>query len=245
MNETLARPSILTKTNPVELQVDWATATAALVQYEMSDVAGLAGNILEVDFENDTINGGGVGVGVGVGTGSAARKEKKGGKRKWDNAILSNFCRWRACLSCATPRTTPKYLCNLHTNLKHYLDSSRPLNSTLSSESSKYLPKKPPFHASGKTPSDLHMIKAASSLLQGERAERGGVEEDEHANQRVKRAASESSSKRIEQQANRAANEASSKRSELVTTSVGVAGSLRSQALTKTSIRERRRATCI
>ena len=80
------------------------------------------------------------------------------------------------------------------------------------------------------------MIKAASSLLQGERAERGGVEEDEHANQRVKRAASESSSKRIEQQANRAANEASSKRSELVTTSVGVAGSLRSQALTKTSI---------
>jgi len=39
-----------------------------------------------------------------------------------------------------------------------------------------------------------------------------------------------------EQQAKRAASEASSKRSELVATSVGVAGSLRSQALMKTSI---------
>jgi len=133
-------------------KIDWGTTTASLIQYTMSDNPNAGhGNVLEADFENENSGVGGSGLTV----------RKKSVKKKWDNAILSNFCRWRACLSNSTSLNTPKYLCTMHSDLKLYLDNN--INKSGSSESSKFLPKKPP--QTGAT-SDLHLIKCASSLLQ-------------------------------------------------------------------------------
>ena len=43
-------------------------------------------------------------------------------KKKWDNAILSNYCRWRACTCEATAMSAPKYLCAAHSEIKVFLD---------------------------------------------------------------------------------------------------------------------------
>ena len=88
-------------------------------------------------------------------------------KAKWDPTILWSLCRWRSCLSHSTNSPAPKYLCSHHTNLKALLDNR--IGKASSSESSRFLPKKPPTitrSIHGSTNSDLEMIKAASSLLQ-------------------------------------------------------------------------------
>ncbi len=89
-------------------------------------------------------------------------------KPKWDPTILWTFCRWRSCLSHSTALPAPKYLCNHHSNLKALLDSRA--GKASSSESTRFLPKKPPTapraNPNGSADGDLALIKAASSLLQ-------------------------------------------------------------------------------
>ena len=100
--------------------------------------------------------------------------------QQWQNALLSNICRWRACLcESVDPK---KLLCKYHLDMKAFLDSrQRALSksSSLSSsllESSKYLPKRPPVlteqdleqltrSVSMQVQYDMDMIKAASTLL--------------------------------------------------------------------------------
>ena len=143
---------------------------------------------LAVPMRSDSAEGNGAGSSPGAPTAlfvefSLSRKATKGAevdsprkpdqgrastKAKWDPTILWNFCRWRSCLSHSTAFPAPKYLCTHHSNLKALLDSRA--GKVSNSESSRFLPKKPPTSsrtsAQGGAQGDLAMIKAASSLLQ-------------------------------------------------------------------------------
>eukprot|EP01041_Mallomonas_annulata_P003005 gene3005-5888_t len=86
-------------------------------------------------------------------------------KKKWDPAILSSVCRWRACLCESTDEPPPKYLCKYHSELKIFLDGR--INSKIpTAESATYLPQKPPVISSSSPHRDLDLIRAASTLLQ-------------------------------------------------------------------------------
>jgi hypothetical protein len=112
----------------------------------------------------------------------------KKAKKRWDPAVLGNFCRWRACMLEATAKVSPlscesaaklnippltsnrqpapKYLCTGHSHVKTFLDvraagtTGGPLPPTCA-DAARFLPRKPP---AAKT-DDLALIKFASSLL--------------------------------------------------------------------------------
>ena len=91
---------------------------------------------------------------------------------KWDPAVLSTLCRWRACLCEASDDSSSKNLCRYHSQLRHFLDEkSQALakgGKTVTSESTKYLPKRAPNLSSitSEVKRDLVLIRAASTLLQ-------------------------------------------------------------------------------
>lgn len=91
---------------------------------------------------------------------------------KWDPAVLSTLCRWRACLCEASKESPSKYLCKYHAQLGHFLDEkSQALakgGKNVTSESAKYLPKRAPNLSTitSEVKKDLVLIRAASTLLQ-------------------------------------------------------------------------------
>ncbi|GMI12328.1 hypothetical protein TrVE_jg7506 [Triparma verrucosa] len=121
--------------------IDWSNAVACLVQYDSID-----GDVEDLKCEVVKRDTGG-------------KKQKK----KWDSAMLSHFCRWRACLAPATSNSTPKYLCDMHSKVKAFLDAGTGgENNAPIADSNRFLPKKMP--QSGNL-TDLQLIKAASSLM--------------------------------------------------------------------------------
>jgi hypothetical protein len=97
--------------------------------------------------------------------GPSSAEEAEVSSKKWDTAVLSNVCRWRACLCDATAEPAPKYLCAYHTVVKNYLDGKS--SSAKTSEASKYLPRKTPPSIPLNDPNrDAQMVRAASTLLQ-------------------------------------------------------------------------------
>jgi len=87
-------------------------------------------------------------------------------KKKWDNAILSTLCRWRACLCESTDEPPPKYLCRYHSELKTFMDGRVNAKSPAAAESASYLPQKPPILSGSVGHRDMVLIRAASTLLQ-------------------------------------------------------------------------------
>ena len=86
--------------------------------------------------------------------------------KKWDSGILSNVCRWRACMCDATSEPSPKYLCAYHTMIKSYLDL-KSSSTKGGGEAAKYLPRKhPPIVSLAVPDRDMIMIRSASTLLQ-------------------------------------------------------------------------------
>jgi hypothetical protein len=129
--------------------LSWENTTACLVQFTLGRSSGRE---KEVEHIRDVSERG------------PAKKVKK----KWDNAILSNYCRWRACTCEATPKPAPKYLCSAHSQIKSFLDWRAVGGETpgqamppTSADSSRFLPKKVPQQRMD----DLNLIKFASSLL--------------------------------------------------------------------------------
>ncbi|GMH73152.1 hypothetical protein TL16_g06107 [Triparma laevis f. inornata] len=122
--------------------VDWTNAVACLVQYESVD-----GDVEELKAD------------ASVKRDTGGKKQKK----KWDSAMLSHFCRWRACLAPATSNSTPKYLCDMHSKVKAFLDAGTTGEGNCPiADSNRFLPKKMPQNGNL---TDLQLIKAASSLM--------------------------------------------------------------------------------
>lgn len=106
--------------------VDWAGTSACLIQYKVTEkpvrVEGTMGSgsakyvvcqPIDVGRRFSVENPGS--------TGDGGKKGKS--KKKWDSAMLSDFCRWRACMAQSTSKPAPKYLCEQHSNLKLFLDA--------------------------------------------------------------------------------------------------------------------------
>ena len=89
-------------------------------------------------------------------------------QQQWHQALLSNICRWRACLDDALD-SGKRTLCQHHTELKYFLDARQKLTSKSTSnipisslESTKYLPRKP----AELSEEEMKRIKSSLSLQQ-------------------------------------------------------------------------------
>jgi hypothetical protein len=114
-------------------------------------------------------------------SGRSKARSRKAAVTKWDPTLIGNFCRWRGCLDACTGggAVGAKNVCLAHGEVKQFLDRrSGVQGGKNTSESSRYLIRKPPSDGHGQAAgssnsaravgleADLAVLLHASSLLQ-------------------------------------------------------------------------------
>ena len=149
---------------------------AVLVEFEEGVEGGWAGAAAKVADEGAAEGGDKAAV-------TPAEKGKKGkkgqpGVLRWDLTLIGPFCRWRSCLEGTVPSVpggTVRHVCEVHSELKRYLDARRPTGKEkATSESARYMLRKPlpPVEVTkkgltlGVMEADVVALLHASTLLQ-------------------------------------------------------------------------------